>query len=153
MYDNNVARLEKCLSGVLEKCHESGEDSEELSEEDIMTFWSTQRSVGIQRDFECPMTEILKYPRLLLDRKVNELFVMALNEMEAIEQQLDVPNKYPGVYLLLVHQNPKVCALDVHCTLICICNSKIHSCPVLPLPVRQNSRNPRTVVTRLHRTS
>ena len=111
VYKSNVARLENCLESVLSKCHESGEYSDELSEEDMMTFWSTQQSIGIQREFECPLIEILKYPRLLLDRQVNNLFVKALNELETIEQQLEVTSKHPGLYLLLVHQNPKVLLL------------------------------------------
>ena len=111
VYTSDVARLEKCLSSILTQCREHGHSGEELSEEDkedMMMFWSTQRSTALQREFECPMMEILKYPRLLLNRRVNELFVSALDEMEAIDQQLEVHGKYPGVYLLLVHPSQKV---------------------------------------------
>jgi hypothetical protein len=109
VYASNVARLEKCLGHVLAKCKLKSEElSEEEEEEDMMMFWSTQRSSALQREFECPMLEILKYPRLLLNRRVNELFVSALDEMETIDRQLEVHGKYPGVYLLLVHPNHKV---------------------------------------------
>ena len=108
IYTSNVARLEKCLGDVLAKCRQSSEALSEEEEEDMMMFWSTQRSSALQREFECPMLEILKYPRLLLNRQVNELFVLALDEMETIDQQLEVHGKYPGVYLLLVHPNQKV---------------------------------------------
>ena len=108
VYTSNVARLEKCLGSVLAKCRQSSEGLPEEEEEDMMMFWSTQRSTALQREFECPMLEILKYPRLLLNRQVNELFVCALDEMETIHQQLEVHGKYPGVYLLLVHPNQKV---------------------------------------------
>ena len=108
VYTNNLARLEKSLKGILSKCHDSGENSEDLSEEDMFTFWSTQRSTAIQREFECPLLELLKYPRLLMNHRLNELFVLALTEMEGIGKQLEVLQKYPGVYLLLVHQNQKV---------------------------------------------
>ena len=108
VYTNDLARLERCLSGILSKCHESDDNSDDLSEEDMLTFLSTQGSMAIQRELECPMLEILKYPRLLLNRRINELFVLALTEVEAIYQQLEVLRKYPGVYLLLVHHSQKV---------------------------------------------
>lgn len=108
VYTSNVARLVKCLGGVLAKCRQSSEELSEEEEEDMIMFLSTQRSSALQREFECPMLEILKYPRLLLNRQVNELFVLALDEMETIGQQLEVHSKHPGVYLLLVHPNQKV---------------------------------------------
>lgn len=114
VYTNDLSRLEKCLSSICSKYHESSQDCEDLSDEDEMTFWSTQRSVAIQHEFECPLLEILKYPRLLLNRKINELFVSALlNEMEVVHQRLEVLTKYPGVYLLLVHQDSKVAIIYV----------------------------------------
>ena len=120
VYTNDLARLEKCLNGILSKCHDSGENSEDLSEEDMFTFWSTQRSTAIQQEFECPLLELLKYPRLLMNHRLNELFVLALTEMEAIGQQLEVLQKYPGVYLLLVHQNQKVIVNNYYYCCLCV---------------------------------
>ena len=108
VYASDVARLEKYLGDVLAKCKLNSEELSEEEEEDMVMFWSTQRSSALQREFECPMLEILKYPRFLLNRRVNELFVSALDEMETIDRQLEVHGKYPGVYLLLVHPNQKV---------------------------------------------
>lgn len=115
VYSSNVARLEKCLSEILSKCKQSDEDLSEEDEEDMMMFWSTQRSSALQREFECPMLEMLKHPRLLLNRRMNELFVSALDEMETIDQQLEVHGKYPGVYLLLVHPSQKVHIITYQC--------------------------------------
>ena len=115
VYSGNVTRLEKCLSNILSKCKQSNEELSEEDEEDMMMFWSTQRSSALQREFECPMLEILKYPRLLLNRRVNELFVSALDEMETIDQHLEVHGKYPGVYLLLVHPSQKVHIITYQC--------------------------------------
>ena len=127
-YNKDVARLENCLSSILSKCHESSEDFCEEEEEDIMNFWSTQRSTTLLREFECPILEILKYPRLLLNRRVNDLFVLALNEMEAIDQQIEVLSKYPGVYLLLVHQDSMVSLkFVVTCARVCMCIKLYHS--------------------------
>lgn len=117
VYTNDLVRLEEHLSGVLTKCHDDGENSDDLSEEDMFTFWSTQRSTAIQREFECPLLELLKYPRLLMNHRLNELFVLALTEIEAVGQQLEILQKHPGVYLLLVHQNQKVI---VHHFCLCV---------------------------------
>ena len=116
VYTNDLARLEKYLNSILSKCRNHTQDSEDLSEEDMMNFSLTQRSRALQQELECPLLEILKHPHLLLNRSMNELFVSALNEMEAVHQQLEVLNKYPGIYLLLVHQNLKVITVC-----LCVC--------------------------------
>ena len=107
-YCSSVARLERCLSDILARCKHSSEDLSQEDEEDMIMFWSTQRSSALQQEFEHPLLEILKHPRILMDRRVNELFVSALDEMEGIDKPMEVRWKYPGVYLLLVHPNHKV---------------------------------------------
>ncbi|KAL6042153.1 hypothetical protein STEG23_001853 [Scotinomys teguina] len=64
------------------------------------------------QDFEnklrVPLFEILKYPYLLLHERVNELCVEALCRMEQANCSFQVYDKYPGIYLFLVHPNEMV---------------------------------------------
>ncbi|XP_050010878.1 probable helicase senataxin isoform X2 [Alexandromys fortis] len=64
------------------------------------------------QDFEnklrVPLFEILKYPYLLLHERVNELCVEALCRMEQTNCSFQVFDKYPGIYLFLVHPNEMV---------------------------------------------
>ncbi|XP_021497917.1 probable helicase senataxin isoform X2 [Meriones unguiculatus] len=64
------------------------------------------------QDFEnklrVPLFEILKYPYLLLHERVNELCVEALCRMEQTNSSFQVFDKYPGIYLFLVHPNEMV---------------------------------------------
>ncbi|GAB1286159.1 Probable helicase senataxin [Apodemus speciosus] len=64
------------------------------------------------QDFEnklrVPLFEILKYPYLLLHERVNELCVEALCRMEQNNCSFQVFDKYPGIYLFLVHPNELV---------------------------------------------
>ncbi|XP_021564907.1 probable helicase senataxin [Carlito syrichta] len=64
------------------------------------------------QDFEnklrVPLLEILKYPYLLLHERVNELCVEALCRMEQANCSFQVFDKYPGIYLFLVHPNEMV---------------------------------------------
>lgn len=64
------------------------------------------------QDFEnklrVPLFEILKYPYLLLHERVNELCVEALCRMEQANCSFQVFDKYPGIYLFLVHPNEMV---------------------------------------------
>ncbi|XP_051022094.1 probable helicase senataxin [Acomys russatus] len=64
------------------------------------------------QDFEnklrVPLFEILKYPYLLLHERVNELCVEALCQMEQTNCSFQVFDKYPGIYLFLVHPNEMV---------------------------------------------
>uniref|UniRef100_A0A8C6GV82 Probable helicase senataxin n=1 Tax=Mus spicilegus TaxID=10103 RepID=A0A8C6GV82_MUSSI len=64
------------------------------------------------QDFEnklrVPLFEILKYPYLLLHERVNELCVEALCRMEQNNCSFQVFDKYPGIYLFLVHPNEMV---------------------------------------------
>ncbi|XP_036039249.1 LOW QUALITY PROTEIN: probable helicase senataxin [Onychomys torridus] len=64
------------------------------------------------QDFEnklrVPLFEILKYPYLLLHERVSELCVEALCRMEQANCSFQVFDKYPGIYLFLVHPNEMV---------------------------------------------
>ncbi|XP_040601052.1 probable helicase senataxin isoform X3 [Mesocricetus auratus] len=64
------------------------------------------------QDFEnklrVPLFEILKYPYLLLHERVNELCVEALCRMEQTSCSFQVFDKYPGIYLFLVHPNEMI---------------------------------------------
>ncbi|KAL1786940.1 putative helicase senataxin isoform X1 [Sigmodon hispidus] len=64
------------------------------------------------QDFEnrlrVPLFEILKYPYLLLHERLNELCVEALCRMEQANCSFQVFDKYPGIYLFLVHPNEMV---------------------------------------------
>ncbi|XP_063792838.1 probable helicase senataxin [Pseudophryne corroboree] len=55
-----------------------------------------------------PLLEILKYPYLLLDKRVSELCVEALCKMEQVSNSFQLYEKLAGVYLLLVHPNESI---------------------------------------------
>ncbi|XP_075573052.1 putative helicase senataxin isoform X2 [Pelecanus crispus] len=69
----------------------------------------TQLSGYVGLDFEnnlrVPLLEVLKYPYLLLHEKVSELCVEVLCRMEQSHNSFQVFEKYPGIYLFLVHPN------------------------------------------------
>ncbi|XP_028828680.1 probable helicase senataxin isoform X2 [Denticeps clupeoides] len=54
-----------------------------------------------------PLTEMLQYPYLMMDRKLSEMCVEALCNMEK-NSSFGVNEKHPGIYLLLVHPNETV---------------------------------------------
>lgn len=55
-----------------------------------------------------PLLECLKYPNYLMDSRVNELFVQAFQLHSERSEDLDVDEKLPGVYLLLVHSHHQI---------------------------------------------
>ncbi|XP_044162562.1 probable helicase senataxin [Bufo gargarizans] len=63
---------------------------------------------GLESNVRVPLLEILKYPYLLLDRRVCELCVDALCKMETVNNPFQVYEKVPGIYLLLVHPNENI---------------------------------------------
>ncbi|XP_035197919.1 probable helicase senataxin isoform X2 [Oxyura jamaicensis] len=85
---------------------EAGEDDELFI---VDENGETQLSGYIGPDFEnnlrVPLLEILKYPYLLLHEKVSELCVEVLCRMEHSHDSFQVFEKYPGIYLFLVHPN------------------------------------------------
>ncbi|KAM6192952.1 putative helicase senataxin [Sarcoramphus papa] len=95
-----VAHIEKSMRG------EAGEDDELFI---VDENGETQLSGYVGPDFEnnlrVPLLEILKYPYLLLHEKVSELCVEVLCRMEQSHNSFQVFEKYPGIYLFLVHPN------------------------------------------------
>ncbi|NXK10358.1 SETX helicase, partial [Herpetotheres cachinnans] len=95
-----VAHIEKSMR------EEDGEDDELFI---VDENGETQLSGYVGPDFEnnlrVPLVEILKYPYLLLHEKVSELCVEVLCRMEQSHSSFQVFEKYPGIYLFLVHPN------------------------------------------------
>uniref|UniRef100_A0A8C0BIT2 Senataxin n=1 Tax=Buteo japonicus TaxID=224669 RepID=A0A8C0BIT2_9AVES len=95
-----VAHIKKSMR------EETGEDDELFI---VDENGDTQLSGYVGPDFEnnlrVPLLEILKYPYLLLHEKVSELCVEVLCRMEQGHSSFQVFEKYPGIYLFLVHPN------------------------------------------------
>uniref|UniRef100_A0A8B9PCW7 Senataxin n=1 Tax=Apteryx owenii TaxID=8824 RepID=A0A8B9PCW7_APTOW len=95
-----IAHIEKSMK------EEVGEDDELFI---VDENGETQLSGYVGPDFEnnlrVPLLEILKYPYLLLHEKVSELCVEVLCRMEQGHNSFQVFEKYPGIYLFLVHPN------------------------------------------------
>ncbi|XP_072208756.1 probable helicase senataxin [Excalfactoria chinensis] len=95
-----IAHIEKSIR------EEAGEDDELFI---VDENGETQLPVYVGPDFEnnlrVPLLEVLKYPYLLLDEKVSELCVEVLCRMEESHTSFQVFEKYPGIYLFLVHPN------------------------------------------------
>uniref|UniRef100_A0A8C3KZW7 Senataxin n=1 Tax=Chrysolophus pictus TaxID=9089 RepID=A0A8C3KZW7_CHRPC len=95
-----IAHIEKSIR------EEAGEDDELFI---VDENGETQLPVYVGPDFEnnlrVPLLEVLKYPYLLLHEKVSELCVEVLCRMEESHTSFQVFEKYPGIYLFLVHPN------------------------------------------------
>ncbi|KFZ55011.1 putative helicase senataxin, partial [Antrostomus carolinensis] len=95
-----VAHIEKSMQ------EEAGEDDELFIVDENR---DTQLIGYVGPDFEnnlrVPLLEILKYPYLLLHERVSELCVEVLCRMEQSHNSFQVFEKYPGIYLFLVHSN------------------------------------------------
>ncbi|NXJ10587.1 SETX helicase, partial [Odontophorus gujanensis] len=95
-----IAHIEKSMR------EEAGEDDELFI---VDENGETQLPVYVGPDFEnnlrVPLLEVLKYPYLLLHEKVSELCVEVLCRMEESHTSFQVFEKYPGIYLFLVHPN------------------------------------------------
>ncbi|OXB69083.1 hypothetical protein ASZ78_009559 [Callipepla squamata] len=95
-----IAHIEKSMR------EEAGEDDELFI---VDENGETQLPVYVGPDFEnnlrVPLLEVLKYPYLLLHEKVSELCVEVLCRMEESHTPFQVFEKYPGIYLFLVHPN------------------------------------------------
>uniref|UniRef100_G1N2Q1 Senataxin n=1 Tax=Meleagris gallopavo TaxID=9103 RepID=G1N2Q1_MELGA len=95
-----IAHIEKSVR------EEAGEDDELFI---VDENGETQLPVYVGPDFEnnlrVPLLEVLKYPYLLLHEKVSELCVEVLCRMEESRTSFQVFEKYPGIYLFLVHPN------------------------------------------------
>uniref|UniRef100_UPI00398F70DA probable helicase senataxin isoform X2 n=1 Tax=Pristiophorus japonicus TaxID=55135 RepID=UPI00398F70DA len=89
---------------------------EEQAEEDELFLIEDEQEIQLHGytgpDFEnnirVPILEILKYPYLLLHEHLSELCVEALIKMEQVNFSFQTFEKYPGIYLLLVHPNETI---------------------------------------------
>ncbi|NXX91896.1 SETX helicase, partial [Centropus bengalensis] len=61
-----------------------------------------------ENNLRVPLLEILKYPYLLLHKKLSDLCVEVLCRMVQCCSTIQVFEKYPGIYLFLVHPNEVV---------------------------------------------
>ncbi|XP_066419114.1 probable helicase senataxin [Molothrus aeneus] len=94
-----VAHIEKSMN------EETGEDELFLVDEHGETPLSGYVGPNFENNLRVPLLEILKYPYLLLHEKVSELCVEVLCRMELSQDSFQVFEKYPGIYLFLVHPN------------------------------------------------
>ncbi|NXO86589.1 SETX helicase, partial [Sitta europaea] len=97
-----VAHMEKSMH------EETGEDELFLIDENGETPLSGYVGPNFENNLRVPLLEILKYPYLLLHQKVSELCVEVLSRMELSHDSFQVFEKYPGIYLFLVHPNEVV---------------------------------------------
>ncbi|NWR45414.1 SETX helicase, partial [Regulus satrapa] len=93
-----VSHMEKSMN------EEKGEDELFLVDEHGETPLSYV-GPNFENNLRVPLLEILKYPYLLLHEKVSELCVEVLCRMELSHDSFQVFEKYPGIYLFLVHPN------------------------------------------------
>ncbi|NXS09970.1 SETX helicase, partial [Neodrepanis coruscans] len=95
-----IAHMEKSMQ------EETGEDDELfLVDENGETRLSGYVGPDFENNLRVPLLEILKYPYLLLHERVSELCVEVLCRMELSHDSFQVFEKYPGIYLFLVHPN------------------------------------------------
>ncbi|NXD24483.1 SETX helicase, partial [Spelaeornis formosus] len=94
-----IAHMEKSMD------EETGEDELFLIDEHGETPLSGYVGPNFENNLRVPLLEILKYPYLLLHKKVSELCVEVLCRMELSHDSFQVFEKYPGIYLFLVHPN------------------------------------------------
>jgi hypothetical protein len=64
--------------------------------------------VTIADRLRTPLLECLKYPNYLMDSGVNKVFVQSFQLYSGRNEDLDVDEKMPGIYLLLVHPHHQV---------------------------------------------
>ncbi|NXJ87936.1 SETX helicase, partial [Corythaixoides concolor] len=95
-----VAHMEKSMQ------EEAGKDDELfVVDENGESHLSGYVGPDFENNLRVPLLEILKYPYLLLHEKVSELCVEVLCRMEKSHSSFHVFEKYPGIYLFLVHPN------------------------------------------------
>ncbi|XP_005146389.2 probable helicase senataxin [Melopsittacus undulatus] len=95
-----VAHIEKSMQ------EEAGEDDELfVVDENGQTQLSGYVGPDFENNLRVPLLEVLKYPYLLLHERVSELCVEVLCRMERSHSSFQVFEKYPGIYLFLVHPN------------------------------------------------
>ncbi|KFQ99325.1 putative helicase senataxin, partial [Opisthocomus hoazin] len=95
-----VAHIEKSMR------EEAGEEDELfIVDENGETRLSGYVGLDFENNLRVLLLEILKYPYLLLHEKVSQLCVEVLCRMEQSHNSFQVFEKYPGIYLFLVHPN------------------------------------------------
>ncbi|XP_017665708.1 PREDICTED: probable helicase senataxin isoform X2 [Lepidothrix coronata] len=104
LWDLETARLVAHMEKSMQE--ETGEDDELfLVDENGETRLSGYVGPDFENNLRVPLLEILKYPYLLLHERVSELCVEVLCRMELGHDAFQVFEKYPGIYLFLVHPN------------------------------------------------
>ncbi|NWQ62471.1 SETX helicase, partial [Neopipo cinnamomea] len=104
LWDLETARLVAHMEKSMQE--EMGEEDELfLVDENGETRLSGYVGPDFENNLRVPLLEILKYPYLLLHERVSELCVEVLCRMELGHNSFQVFEKYPGIYLFLVHPN------------------------------------------------
>ncbi|NWR34826.1 SETX helicase, partial [Tachuris rubrigastra] len=104
LWDLETARLVAHMEKSMQE--ETGEEDELfLVDEKGETRLSGYVGPDFENNLRVPLLEILKYPYLLLHERVSELCVEVLCRMELGHDSFQVFEKYPGIYLFLVHPN------------------------------------------------
>ncbi|NWU15404.1 SETX helicase, partial [Cephalopterus ornatus] len=104
LWDLETARLVAHMEKSMQE--ETGEEDELfLVDENGETRLSGYVGPDFENNLRVPLLEILKYPYLLLHERVSELCVEVLSRMELSHDSFQVFEKYPGIYLFLVHPN------------------------------------------------
>lgn len=125
VYWSDVSRLEDYLQATLGGVGSVGKESgfigaEEEDEEDISSFLQSQSAAELLSCLECPFRELMKYPRLLLNESLSELLVGVFKALQDADQSLEINERLPGVYLLLVHPDYEVCIYNLCCLFLFI---------------------------------
>lgn len=107
---SNTVRLRESFSCALENITT---DCMTGSEEDEQQY--SQLSQYRSHTIDCPIRELLKFPKLLMSHELNEQLAATIEHQEEIDQLPRINDKYPGIYLLLVHPNHKV----IHGKIVC----------------------------------
>ncbi|KYO23328.1 putative helicase senataxin [Alligator mississippiensis] len=95
-----IAHMEKSMKEEIEE-----DDELFIVDENGETQLSGYTGPDFENNLRVPLLEILKYPYLLLHKRIGELCVEALCKMEQANSSFQVFEKHPGIYLLLVHPN------------------------------------------------
>ncbi|XP_075041385.1 putative helicase senataxin [Mixophyes fleayi] len=98
-----IVHLEKSMREEIEE-----DDELFLVEEDGEKQLFGFTGPNFESNVRVPLLEILKYPYLLLNKRVSELCGEALCKMEQVNNPFQLYEKLAGVYLLLVHPNENI---------------------------------------------
>ncbi|XP_068012059.1 probable helicase senataxin isoform X2 [Melanerpes formicivorus] len=104
LWELETSRLIAHIEKSMQEEDEAG-DELYLVDENGDTLLSGYVGPDFENNLRVPLLETLKYPYLLLHERVSELCVQALCRMEQSHSSFQVFEKYPGIYLFLVHPN------------------------------------------------